>query len=133
GISGARKTATTDNKIPQVMVGATNTDLTKDTDYLFRVCYTDKLQGPVMAKFAYEQLGLRNMAVMTDEKTPYSTGLSRSFMDYFKKLGGTIVDEEKYNSGQTVFGGLLTNVKSKNPDGVFCSGYFTEVGPIVKQ
>lgn len=133
GISAAMKEATTEKKIPQIAVGATRTDLTSGSDYIFRVCYTDQLQGPVMAKFAYEELGLRHMAIITDEKQPYSVGLSDAFRDFFTKLGGTIVDEEKYNTGQTQFNGQLTNVKAKNPDGVFCSGYFTEVGPIVKQ
>jgi len=133
GISAAMKEATTSKQVPQIAVGATRTDLTKDSDYIFRVCYTDALQGPVMAKFAYEKLGLRNVALVTDEKQPYSVGLSDSFRTAFTKFGGTIVDEQKYNTGQTSFSGLLTNVKAKNPDGVFCSGYFTEVGPIVKQ
>lgn len=133
GISAAMKEATNEKKIPQIAVGATKTTLTDGSDYIFRVCYTDALQGPVMAKFAYAQLGLRKIAIITDEKQPYSTGLSDAFREFFTKLGGTIIDEEKYNSGQTQFSAQLTNVKSKNPDGVFCSGYFTEVGPIVKQ
>ncbi len=133
GISAAMKESTSSSGIPQIAVGATKTSLTDGTNDMFRVCYTDKLQGPVMAKFAFDELHLRKMAMMTDEKQPYSVGLSEAFADYFKKLGGQIVDEEKYNSGQTQFSGLLTNVKAKNPDGVFCSGYFTEVGPIVKQ
>ncbi|MHB8635825.1 MAG: ABC transporter substrate-binding protein [Fimbriimonadaceae bacterium] len=133
GITGAMGEATKDKKVPQIAVGATRTDLTTGNDYMFRVCYTDALQGPVMAKFAYDELHLRNVAMITDEKQPYSTGLSDAFAAFFKKLGGTIVDEEKYNTGQTQFSGQLTNVKAKNPDGVFCSGYFTEVGPIVKQ
>jgi len=120
--------------IPDVAVGATRVDLTqKYQPNLVRVCYTDALQGPVMAKFAYDQLGLRNVALVTDKKQPYSTGLSDSFRGYFTKLGGKIVDEQFYESGQTQFSGILTNLKSHNPDGLFLSGYFTEVGPLVRQ
>ena len=133
GISAAMKVATTDKHVPQIAVGATRTDLTAGSDFIFRVCYTDALQGPVMAKFAYDQLHLRKVALITDEKQPYSVGLSKAFSEFFTTLGGTIVDEQIYNTGQTAFSALLTNVKAKNPDGVFCSGYFTEVGPIVKQ
>jgi len=70
---------------------------------------------------------------MTDKKTPYSTGLSDAFRATFEKLGGKIVDEQFYESGQTVFTGQLTNLKAKTPDGIFASGYFPEVGPMARQ
>jgi branched-chain amino acid transport system substrate-binding protein len=133
GISLGMKGATVAAKVPQIAVGATRTDLTDGCNSVFRVCYTDKLQGPVMAKFAYDELRLRKMAIMTDNSQPYSQGLSASFREYFTKLGGQIVDEENYQGKQTAFSGQLTNLKAKNPDGVFCSGYFNEVGPIVHQ
>lgn len=119
--------------VPVVAVGATRTDLTDIGSNVFRVCYTDDFQGPVMAKFGYEELGLRRVAVLTDQKQPYSQGLSESFIKTFQKLGGTIVKEEFYNSGDQQFNGQLTNIKGLNPDGMFLSGYFTEVGLIARQ
>lgn len=119
--------------VPVVAIGATRTDLTERGANIFRVCYTDDFQGPVMATFAYNELKLRNVAVMTDNKQPYSQGLSQSFRQHFEKLGGKIVDEQFYESGQTQFTSQLTNLKGKNPDGLFLSGYFTEVGPIARQ
>lgn len=122
--------------VPVVAVGATRTDLTQEGAHVFRVCYTDDFQGPVMAQFAYEKLGSRKVAVMTDNNLPYSQGLSESFKATFKKLGGEIVTEAFYESGGKGvlnFSGQLTEIKAKNPDGLFLSGYFTEVGPIVQQ
>jgi branched-chain amino acid transport system substrate-binding protein len=119
--------------VPVVAIGATRTDLTNEGGHVFRVCYTDDFQGPVMAKFAYDKLGLRNIGVMTDNKQPYSQGLSKSFSDTFVALGGKIAGEVFYESGQTQFSGQLTELKAKQPDGVFLSGYFTEVGPIAQQ
>jgi branched-chain amino acid transport system substrate-binding protein len=94
--------------IPVVAVGATKTTLTDIGNNVFRVCYTDDFQGPVMASFAYKQLGLRNVA-------------------------GKIVGEEFYQTDDTQFKGILTNIKAKNPDGLFMSGYFPEVGPLARQ
>ncbi len=125
-----------EKNIPVVAVGATRTDLTDVGANVFRVCYTDDFQGPVMAKFAYEKLGLRKMAVMTDNNLPYSQGLSASFKTMFTKLGGEIVAEGFYESGgkqASEYSGKLTEIKAKNPDGMFLSGYFTEVGPIAQQ
>lgn len=133
GITAAMSVPCFEKGVPDVAVGATKTTLTDIGNTEFRVCYTDALQGPVMANFAYKELGLRNVGLMTDKKQPYSTGLSDAFRATFTKLGGKIVDEEFYESGQTDFKGQLTNMKSYKPDGIFASGYFTEVGPIARQ
>jgi len=119
--------------VPLIAIGATRVDVTQQGGAIFRVCYTDDFQGAAMAKFAYEDLKLRNVAILTDRKLPYSTGLSDVFTKAFTKLGGKIATEEKYESGNIDFKAQLTNIKAKNPDGLFCSGYFTEVGPIARQ
>lgn len=119
--------------IPVVAIGATKTTLSDEGTNVTRVCYTDDFQGPVMAKFAFDELGLRKVGVMTDNQQPYSQGLSKSFSEKFKALGGEIVGEAFYESGQTQFNGQITELSAKKPDGLFLSGYFTEVGPIAQQ
>lgn len=133
GITAQIASAAESTKTPVVSVGATKTNLPGIGEWVFRVCYTDDLQGPVMANFAYKDQGLRNVAIMTDVKQPYSVYLSETFKKTFIKLGGKIVDEQKYESGTTQFSSQLTNIKAKNPDGLFLSGYFNEVGPMVRQ
>lgn len=133
GITQPMSQVTAANDLPHIAVGATKTTITDIGPNVFRVCYTDDFQGPVMAKFAYEGLGLKTVAIMTDEKQPYSQYLSKMFKEFYTKLGGTIVAEESYESKQTTFTAQLTRIKAKNPQGVFLSGYFNEVGPIVRQ
>jgi branched-chain amino acid transport system substrate-binding protein len=133
GITQPMSQVTSANNIPHIAVGATKTTITDIGPNVFRVCYTDDFQGPVMAKFAYEGLGLKTVAIMTDEKQPYSQYLSQMFKEYYTKLGGKIVAEESYESKQTTFTAQLTRIKAKSPQGVFLSGYFNEVGPIVRQ
>ena len=132
GVTAQVLTVAHEKGIPVVAIGSTRTDLSQQSNCFFRVCYTDDFQGPVMAKFAYDGLKLKKVALMTDQKLPYSTGLSASFAATFKSLGGEIVDEEKYEGGQAQFSGQVEQMKAKSPDGIFCSGYFTEVGPIAK-
>jgi len=127
-----------DKGVPVVAVGATKTDLTDEGAHVFRVCYTDAFQGPAMAHFAFEKLNKKKVAILTDNALPYSQGLSDSFRAEFKKLAGdaSIVADEKYESGSkqgTDYQGVLTNIAKANPDALFLSGYFTEVGPIAKQ
>jgi branched-chain amino acid transport system substrate-binding protein len=119
--------------VPLVAVGATRVDLTEKGAAIFRACFTDNFQGAAMARFAYDDLGLRNVAVMTDKKQPYSVGLSDVFKKAFVSFGGKIATEEFYEQGNIDFKAQLTNIKSVNPDGLFCSGYFNEVGPIARQ
>ena len=133
GITQPVATLAHENGLPIITPGATKTDITKIGPGVFRVCYTDDFQGPVVATFAYDSLGLRRIAIMTDKKQPYSTYLSKAFAKKFIELGGEIVAEEFYESGNTNFLGQLTKIKATNPEGMFMSGYFTEVGPIAEQ
>ena len=50
------------NGIPMVTPSSTNPRVTEVGDYIFRVCFIDPFQGLVMAKFAYNTLGVRNVA-----------------------------------------------------------------------
>jgi len=133
GITATMTEVASATGVPIVAVGATRTDLSQKVNNFFRVCYTDAFQGPVMANFAYNDLGLKKVAIVTDKALPYSTGLSDSFRKVFTALGGEIVGEEFYNAGDTQFGAIVTNLKNQSPDGLFLSGYFTEVGPLARQ
>lgn len=121
-----------ENAVPIVAVGATRVDITEKGAAVFRACFTDNFQGAAMARFAYDE-GLRKVAIFTDRKLPYSTGLSDVFRQAFESFGGKIAIEEFYEGGNFDFKAQLTKIKESNPDGLFCSGYFTEVGPIARQ
>jgi branched-chain amino acid transport system substrate-binding protein len=86
-----------------------------------------------MAKFATNTLKLKNVAILRDLKSPYSVGLADAFIENFKKMGGSIATDQSYSGGDPDFGAQLTSIKSKNPDGVFVPGYYTEVGLIALQ
>lgn len=133
GITQQMANVAFDAGVPIVAVGATRTDIASIGSNFFRVCYNDDFQGAVMAKFAWDYLKLKNVALMTDAKLPYSVGLSESFKKTFTGYGGKIVDEQKYQTTETQFSSYISNLKSKSPEGVFLSGYFTQVGPIVSQ
>lgn len=133
GVTGPSAEVCQSAGVPIISVGSTRTALSNTGNMFFRVCYTDAFQGAMLAKFAYDDLGIKNVAILTDKQLPYSVGLSDDFRAYFTKLGGTVVAEDFYEKGTTDFKGQLTNLKAKNPDGLFCSGYFTEIGPIARQ
>lgn len=120
-------------QVPLITPSSTNPKVTEIGDYIFRVCFIDPFQGLVMAKFAAEDLKKKRVAILRDVKSDYSTGLADVFVTEFKKLGGEIVGDESYQSGETDFKAQLTQLKGKNPEAIFVPGYYTEVGLIARQ
>ena len=121
------------NKIPMISPSSTNVKLTEMGDYIFRVCFTDEFQGKLLANFAQRTLKAMKVAIMTDVKSDYSVGLSSYFKSPFIASGGTIVAEQTYNGGDKDFKGQLTAIKATSPDAIIVTGYYTDVGLIVKQ
>ena len=119
--------------VPMISPSSTNVAVTQKGDYISRVCFIDPFQGFVMAKFAANTLKLKNVAVLRDLKSPYSVGLADAFIENFKKMGGSIATDQSYSGGDPDFSAQLTSIKSKNPDGVFVPGYYSEVGLIARQ
>lgn len=120
-------------KIPMISPSSTNPKVTEIGDYIFRVCFIDPFQGSVMAKFAMNHLKLKKAAIFRDIKSDYSVGLSDFFAQEFKKMGGEIVTDVSYSSGEVDFKSQLNSIKQKNPEILFVPGYYTEVGIIARQ
>src|SRR2546421_3588550 len=120
-------------KVPMVSPSSTNEKVTAVGDYIFRACFIDPFQGYVMAKFATETLKLKKTAILRDVRNDYSVGLAKVFNDNFTKMGGQIVDNESYSSGDVDFKAQLTNIKGAAPQALYVPGYYTDVGLIARQ
>ncbi|HYH97157.1 ABC transporter substrate-binding protein, partial [Hyalangium sp.] len=119
--------------VPQITYTSTAPEVTQKGDYIFRVCFIDPFQGLVMAKFSRENLKLNQVAVLTDNKSAYSIGLAKVFIEEFEKMGGKVTANESYSKGDTDFRAQLTAIKRLKPEGVFVPGYYTDVGLIARQ
>lgn len=120
-------------KIPMITPSSTNERITKVGDYIFRTCFIDTFQGEAMAKFAFETLKLKRIAVLTDFNSDYSKGLSETFAITFNRLGGKIVSQKTYFQGDEDYFQQLKAIKGVNPDGIYVSGYYNSVGVLAKQ
>ena len=122
-------------KIPLITPASTNEKVTMTGDYISRTCFTDDFQGVVMAKFAFETLKKTRAAIIVDNSSDYSKGLTKVFREKFTSLGGTVVGSSDYAYQQkdTDFRSLLQKIKRENPDVVWLPGYYTEAGLILKQ
>ncbi len=119
--------------VPMITPSSTNPAVTRKGDYIFRVCFIDSFQGYVMAKFARDHLKLNKVAVLQDNKSAYSVGLTDVFSRKFSEMGGAIVANESYSKSDTDFRAQLTAIKMTKPEAIFIPGYYTDVGIIARQ
>ena len=132
GVSIAAGQIFADAKIPAIGCSCTNPQVTEGNDYYFRVCFIDPFQGTVMANYAFQN-GAKSAAVITQLGDDYSSGLGSYFKDAFAKLGGSIVSEEQFQTNQTDFKAILTNIKAADPDIIFAPSSITTAPLIIKQ
>jgi branched-chain amino acid transport system substrate-binding protein len=121
------------SKIPMISPSSTNPKVTETGDYIFRVCFTDILQGRILASFAAKKLNAKKVAIFTDVKSDYSKGLSKYFKESFTAGGGQVVAELDFNGGDKDFKAQLTAIKAAGPDAVFIPAYYTDVALICIQ
>lgn len=137
GIAGSNVSEA--NKIPFLAVATTNPKVTVDEktgkvkDNTFRVCFIDPFQGTVGANFALKDLKVKNAAILVDNSSDYSKGLTQFFKEAFVKGGGAVIAEEAYLQKEQDFKAILTKIKAKNPELIYVPGYYEEVGKIAKQ
>jgi branched-chain amino acid transport system substrate-binding protein len=122
-------------KVPLITPGGTQDSLTlqkngKVQPYMFRSCFEDSFQGKALAKYVYNTMKLKNVAILGDKSTDYAQGLIKAFKGEYK---GKIVTTEYYQAGDKDFNTLLTKLKSKNYDAIFVPGYYSEAGLIIRQ
>lgn len=119
--------------IPVITPTATNVDITLDSAYMFRACFTDPYQGGIMSKFAAENLEAKTAAILYNSGDDYSTGLAEAFKENFEAAGGSITDYEAYTEDEKDFKAVLTNIKANAPDVLYVPDYYNTVGLIAEQ
>jgi len=119
--------------IPMLTPSSTNPDVTRKGDYIFRVCFVDSFQGYVMARFARDTLKASTAAVLWDNGSDYSKGLSTVFKADFERMGGKIVADVTYSAGDVDFSSQITRIRDREPDVIYVPGYYTEVTLIARK
>ncbi len=120
-------------KIPMITPSSTNPDVTQVGPYVFRVCFTDDVQGKMGAHFIVNTLSKKRVAVLYASDDLYSSGLAKEFKDELTKIGGEIVIEKSFLKTETNFTTYLKEVSLANPDMIYAPIYYTNMIPIAKQ
>ena len=75
---------------PMISPWSTNPNTTKDRPFVFRACFLDPFQGPVVANFVKKQFGATKAAVLYDVASDYPKGLAEIFKDAWEKMGEVV-------------------------------------------
>ena len=120
---------------PMISPWSTNPDTTKDRPFVFRGCFLDPFQGPVLANFIKEEFGFTKAAVLYDVASDYPKGLAEFFKEAWEKINGagSVVAFESFTTKDADFSSQLTNIKKSGAQVLFTPQYYNEVALIVQQ
>jgi len=92
-LAGARVYGAGRRPVAMISPSASSPDLSGVNPFTFRVCPSDLSHGAQLARYARQTLGARRAGVIYVDDD-YGRGLRLSFATEFRRLGGTIVEED---------------------------------------
>ena len=119
-----------------VTSGATSPKLPEQVpDYLFMSCFGDNVQAAAGAEYAYSTLKAQTTYLLIDKGMEYTLLLGKYFKERFTELGGQVVLEDTYQTGDKDFSAQITRLKGLGtmPDMLYIASGPDDVGTIVKQ
>ncbi|HEY4475727.1 MAG TPA: ABC transporter substrate-binding protein, partial [Candidatus Paceibacterota bacterium] len=87
-------------------------------DFVFRTYPSDALAGQIAASYSAGELKAKKAAVVT-ELTDYAQGLREVYKQSLANLGGQIVADETFTTGDTDFRTQILKIKAAKPDVVY--------------
>jgi branched-chain amino acid transport system substrate-binding protein len=120
---------------PMITPWSTNPDSTKDRPFVFRGCFLDPFQGPVLANFITEEFDFTKAAVLYDVASDYPKGLAEFFKEAWEKIHGpdSVVAFESFTTKDTDFSSQLSKINKSDAQVLFTPQYYNEVALIVQQ
>ncbi|MDR2500651.1 MAG: ABC transporter substrate-binding protein [Treponema sp.] len=120
-------------RVVLISPSATDIEVTKAGDFIFRACFINPFQGVAGADFAYDVLGSRRAAILFDAWTDYNSGLADAFLLRFTQRGGGIAADEVYQTGAEDFNAQAARIKDAAPDVVYLPNYYNDAARQAKQ
>jgi len=125
------------NNYETVMISpwSTNPATTTDRPYVFRGCFLDPFQGPVLANFITEEFNFTKAAVLYDVASDYPKGLAEVFKKAWEEKhgAGSVVAYESFTTKDADFSSQLTKIIRSGAEVLFTPQYYNEVPLIVQQ
>ncbi len=119
-----------------VTSGATSPKLPDQVpDYLYLACFGDNVQAAAGAEYAVDSLKTKTVYLLIDKGMEYTMLLGKYFKERFTEMGGRVVLEDFYQTGDKDFSAQITKLKGlkAQPDMLYIASGPDDVGTIVKQ
>jgi branched-chain amino acid transport system substrate-binding protein len=87
----------------------------------FRTVTTDAFQGPYMANYAAEVLGIHSVYIL-DDTGAYGEGVANSFEQQAVAKGLTVLGHDKLDPKESDYTTVLTKIAALNPEGLYYGG-----------
>lgn len=120
------------NTNPTLTLGPDPTRPVRPHANYFRMVVPDSVQGSVLAGHAFQTLGIRRVALVSEDK-PVSLGLIDAFSAAFTNLGGSIATRQVFADGTTDFTPQITQVAGSNAELIVFGGEFATAAPFRQQ
>jgi branched-chain amino acid transport system substrate-binding protein len=144
-MSGSAKAMTpilSEADLPIITPSATNPDLTNPefaAQYIpggkpvfFRTVTTDAFQGPNMANFYAETLGLKDVYIL-DDSGAYGVGLADAFEKHCPAKGIKVLGRDRLDPTASDYTAVLTKIKSLNASSLYYGGVTGAGVKVVKE
>lgn len=124
-----------DGGLVAVSPTATNPDISRAGDWIFRVCPSDILHGPALARWLGDDLGARS-AVVLFANDAYGRGILEGFAEEFEASGGRVVSRDPFLAAtvQDTLGvrPYLRRAIARSAEALVIGGYAAEAAAIIQ-
>ncbi|MDA3919802.1 MAG: branched-chain amino acid ABC transporter substrate-binding protein [Salinisphaera sp.] len=98
----------------------------------FRNAPPNSAEAKFTGKYLVKGKGYKKIAIISDHSS-FAKGLGDAVETAVKAEGGNVLARAYINSGSQDFTSVLTDLKSKNPDVIYFSGYYSDGGLLRSQ
>jgi branched-chain amino acid transport system substrate-binding protein len=116
--------------IPVISPTASNPEVTKGHNNVFRAIFIDDYQAEVMAKFARRSLKAKTAVVLYNSTNSSFKQAAEIFAENFKDYGGQVVAIKPYIS-ESEYKTLLKEYRAKPPGAVYCPEDYVPAAKLV--
>lgn len=116
-------------KIPTIGASCSSPQVTMGNEYYSRVCNIDSIQAKAMAKFVISNYKAKKIAIVIDNSSQYSKGLSEYFRESFFDMNGlksATTKEYYFKSGDISFKKQINAIKLMEADVVYVASNYLD-------
>ena len=121
------------DNMPMITPTGTQFNITEAGKNVFRACFTDPYQGRILANFAKNNLKVKTAAIVVNNSSDHSNGVTEAFLKEAQALGIEVVAKEGYSDGDKDFRAQLTKILSSAPDVLVVPDYYEQAALITVQ